>query len=162
MLVAHAAAEGDLSPAARARAAELGRALPRPRAAFTSPAPAARRTADALGLSATVADALADRDPTREDVDALAGRVAGWLAAHEHQEGTHAAVTHVAVVRAAVLVALRAPADAYEAIGVAPCSITELGFREGRWHLARLSWEPSLQHIPQRRGRRRAFPSRRS
>src|SRR4051794_1419474 len=101
MLVAHAAATGDLSPAARARAAEVGRALPRPRTAFTSPAPAARQTADALGLKATEAGALADSDPGREDVGALVGRVAGWLAAHEHQEGTHAAVTHVAVVRAA-------------------------------------------------------------
>jgi broad specificity phosphatase PhoE len=71
-------------------------------------------------------------------------------------------VTHVAVIRAAVLLVLRAPADAFDAIGVAPCSVTVLGFREGRWHLAHLSWEPTLLHIPQRRGRRRGLPTRRS
>ena len=61
LLVAHAATrDGVLPAAARARVAELGRLLPRARSAFSSPAPAARETAVALGLAAHVADALAD------------------------------------------------------------------------------------------------------
>jgi len=193
LLIAHAATgagaasgDGDLTAGARARAAEVGRLLPRPRSAFTSPAPCARQTAAALGVSATVAGALADWDLGRfagrppaalhaeapdavgawrtdpawaghggESLDALLARAAGWLALHESDPGTVAAVTHAAVVRAAVVVALPAAPRSFWTIDVAPCSVTELSRRDARWHVARVNWEPALLHIPQRRGRRR-------
>jgi broad specificity phosphatase PhoE len=157
LLIAHAAivgaGDGDLTAGARARAAALGRVVPRPRAAFCSPARCAGQTAAALGLTATPVAALADRRD--EPVEALIARTAAWLAVRAEDHGTVAAITHVAVIRAAVLVALGGAPASFAAIDVAPCSVTELGRRDGRWRLARLNWEPALLHIPQRRGRGR-------
>jgi broad specificity phosphatase PhoE len=164
LLISHAAvgggragevAEVGLTEGARARAAEVGRLLPRPRVAFTSPAAAAVQTAQALGLSATEASDLRDHDPGRESLDALLERVGRWLGVRRIDSGTSAAVTHVAVVRAAVVLAIGAPVEGAASIDVAPCSVTELSFREDRWHLAHVNWEPALLHIPQRGGRRR-------
>jgi broad specificity phosphatase PhoE len=157
MLIAHAAGRGDLSDAARARAAEVARVLPRPRAAECSPGREAVQTAQALGYPVTAAPALADwRRDDGETLQMLLSRVAGWLGVHRDDQGTRAAITHGAVVRAAVVHVLRAPAEAFWAFDVEPCSVTELTVREGRWHLAHLNWAPALLHIPQRRGRRRA------
>ncbi len=72
VLVRHAATEatrravlggdGPLAGAALQRASALGRALPRPRRAWTSPALCARDTAAAANLDAEVEPALADWD----------------------------------------------------------------------------------------------------
>ena len=164
LLISHAAVGGGrageaaavaLTDGARARAAEVGRLLPRPRVAFTSPAVAAVQTAQALGLPTSVAPELRDHDPDRDSPDALIERVGGWLVARQLDGGTSAAITHVAVVRAAVVFALGAPAGRAASIDVASCSVTELSFREDRWHVAHVNWEPALLHIPHRRGRRR-------
>ena len=164
LLISHAAvgggrageaAAGGLTESARARAAEVGRLLPRPRIAFTSPAVAAVQTAQALGVSTSVVPELRDHDADRESLDALIERVGGWLALRQLDSGTSAAITHVAVVRAAVVFALGAPVARAAAIDVASCSVTELSFREDRWHVAHVNWEPALLHIPQRGGRRR-------
>ena len=149
-----AAAGGDLPVAAAARVAALGRMLPRPRAAFTSPAPAARQTAAALGLDAAVEAALADRG-AGEAEDDLLGRVDAWLEVQREAEGTRAAVTHAAVVRAAIAAALGIPPDAAGRIDVAPLAVTDLIRQAGRWRLAHVNWEPALIHVPQRRARRR-------
>jgi broad specificity phosphatase PhoE len=158
LLISHAApgADGELSESAQARAADLGRVLPRPRTACSSPAVCARQTAAALGLTGGADEALADWDAAREPLAGLLARVDAWLGGRSADNGTHAAVTHVAVVRAAVLVVLGAPAAAFGAVDVAPCAVTELGRRDGAWHVARINWEPALLHIPQRRGQRRA------
>jgi broad specificity phosphatase PhoE len=179
-------ADSDLSPEARARAAGLGRLLPQPRAAFSSPARCALQTADALDLRATAVAGLADWDLGRfagwtigalraeraeevrawqadpgwaghggESLDDLLARATAWLTARQDDRGTVAAVTHGAVIRAAAVVALAVVPRTFWALDVAPCSVTELSRRDGRWHLARLNWEPALLHIPQRRGRRR-------
>jgi broad specificity phosphatase PhoE len=165
LLIGHAAmggggrggesAEAGLTEGARARAAEIGRLLPRPRVAFTSPSAVAVQTAQAIGLSATVASELREHDPDSESLDALIDRVGGWLGARRTDSGTSAAVTHVAIVRMAVVLAIAAPVEGASSIDVAPCSVTELSFRGDRWHLAHVNWEPALLHIPQRRGRRR-------
>jgi broad specificity phosphatase PhoE len=151
-----AAGDGSvLSEAARGRASEVGRTLPRPRAAFSSPAAAAVETAAALGLSAAVIEQLRDWEPSAESAAGLLVRAEAWLEAQQATQGTRAAVTHGAVICAVVAVAIEAPA-AFGRIDVAPCSVTELSFREGHWHLAHVNWEPALLHIPQRRGRRRS------
>ena len=156
LLVAHAATrDGVLPAAARARVAELGRLLPRARSAFSSPAPAARETAVALGLAAHVADALADL-ADGESVPALHDRVGDWLSSQLGAKGTRTAVTHPSVVRAAVVLALDAPRASSSAIDVPPLAVTELTPRDGRWRLAHVNWEPALFHVPHRRARRRA------
>lgn len=156
LLVAHAATrDGVLPDAARSRVAELGRMLPRARAAFSSPAQAARETATVLGLDAVPTDALGDRYDG-EPVGALHARVAAWLAGQQPAVGTRTAVTHPDVVRAAVVLALGAPAASTSLIDVPPLAVTELTPRDGRWRLAHVNWEPALFHVPHRRSRRRA------
>jgi len=90
-----------------------------------------------------------------ESLDDVLARTMAWLEGREDDRGTVAAVTHSAVIRAAVVIALAVVPGTFWALDVAPCSVTELSRRDGRWHLARLNWEPALLHIPQRRGRRR-------
>jgi broad specificity phosphatase PhoE len=131
--------------------------------ALCSPAPAAVETAAALGLSATpdpglsdwqlgdwrgrtlaevaadVPDAaaawLADPDAAPhggETLTALLARVAQWLAGRD-AEGHTVAVTHAAVVRAAVVATLGAPADGFWRIDVAPLTATVLRGGPARW-----------------------------
>jgi hypothetical protein len=152
LLIGHAA---SASPGALARAAELGRSLPRPRIVMSGPEIEAVQTARALGMEVTEIPELHGWQPEGESVDELLARVREWLSTQQDSSGTRAAVTDPAVVRAAVAVALVAP-TAFGRIDVAPCSVTELSFRDGRWQLAHVNWEPALLHIPQRRGRRRA------
>jgi broad specificity phosphatase PhoE len=161
LLISHAAASAgqDLSEAARGRAAEVGRALPSARAAFTSAAPVAVQTAEALGLHSCPDLALGDWPEHDEPIAELFGRVGEWLRLRRDEQGTRAAVTHVAVIRAAVVLALEIPARRFDAIDVAPCSVTVLSYRESHWRVDRLNWEPALLHIPQRRGRRRHKPT---
>jgi broad specificity phosphatase PhoE len=131
LLVAHAATpHGVLPVAARPRVAELGRMLPKSRAAFTSPSQAARQTAAALGLHALVADALADQRDD-ESVAAFHARVGAWLESQQDTEGTRTAVTHRAVVRAAIVLALGAPPAASLSIDVPPLAVTDLMPRDG-------------------------------
>jgi broad specificity phosphatase PhoE len=161
LLISHAAASAgqDLSEAARGRAAEVGRALPSARAAFTSAAPVAVQTAEALGLRPSPDPRLSDWREHDQSIAELIGRVGEWMRLRRDEQGTRAAVTHVAVIRAAVVLALEVPVRRFDAIDVAPCSVTVLSCREGHWRVDRLNWEPALLHIPQRRGRRRPRPA---
>jgi broad specificity phosphatase PhoE len=135
---------------------------------LTSPAPAARETARALGLlDAAPVAALADldygrwhdralKDLAREEPDALAawcrdpaaaphggesfvelvGRVAQWLDGLE-EEADVIALSHAAVLRAALVHALDAPPASFSRIEIAPLTVIELR-RAGRgW-----SWWP--------------------
>jgi broad specificity phosphatase PhoE len=129
--------------------------------ALTSPAQAARDTARALGLDAAPVAALADlgygrwhdralkelardepealaawcRDPDAaphggESFVELAGRVARWL--DELSEGADViAVSHAAVLRAALIHALDAPPASFSRIEIAPLTVLELR-RAGR------------------------------
>jgi broad specificity phosphatase PhoE len=74
-----------------------------------------------------------------ETLRELAGRVEAWLATQAALEGRAVAITHAAVVRAAVVHALGAPPAAFWRIDVPPLAVTELHARSGRWTLARLS-----------------------
>ena len=135
---------------------------PPPERVVTAPDGAARETAAMLALSAEAVDALADRDhgawtgcgfdaidpealtgwfaapaaapPGGESMAAVAARVGPWLAG---LDGRVLAITHAAVIRAAIAVALDVPVAATLAIDVAPLTSVVLS-RQGRWRLQAL------------------------
>jgi broad specificity phosphatase PhoE len=120
-----------------------------------------RQTARALGLKAETEPRLADIDCGRwcgetldsispgdlsdwltdplqaphggESVVDLIARVTSWLASVRPLRSV--AVTHPAVVRAAILIALDAPPKSFWRIDIAPVSCTVLHYRGGRWTL---------------------------
>lgn len=137
--------------------------LPRADRILSSPALSCRQTAQALGLSAGIVAELADWDLGRwrgRGLDDIAAAepdgVAAWLsdpeaAPHEGErlvvllarvaawlgrgtgEGHVLAITHPAVIRAAVLIALTAPPAAFWRIDIAPLTATQLRGRPGLW-----------------------------
>lgn len=132
--------------------------------AFSGPSLRARQTAEALGLEARIEPALDDLDAGRwigktitEIVEADPDAWRTWLSVPEAAphggesiarlidragaflnalpEGTTVAVTHAAVIRAAIVRALDAPATAFWAIDVAPLAEVRLHGDNGRWRL---------------------------
>lgn len=71
-----------------------------------------------------------------ESFEALLARVADWLAGLRDSEGAMLAITHAAVIRAAVICAIGAPATAFRRLDVAPLSLTRLSGRVGAWTLS--------------------------
>ena len=120
----------------------------------------ARQTAQSLGLDAIAEPRLADVDCGRwrgatldavpseelqlwltdpaaaphggESIVDLIDRVAGWLGSLADNT---VAVTHPALIRAAILVALGAPPKSFWRIDIAPLSRTTMHFRGQRWTL---------------------------
>jgi broad specificity phosphatase PhoE len=88
-------------------------------------------------------DDPAARPPGGERRTDLVARVARFLERARGERASLAAVTHASVVRAAVVVALGAPPDAFWRVDVAPASITELHSRPTGWLLARSNWAPA-------------------
>lgn len=136
----------------------------RPRAShFTAPERRAQETARLLGLTAAPEPLLADidcgrwqgktiedvraedltvwlTDPARaphggESITALTQRVGGWLDSLTQEASAVIAVTHPAVIRTAILLALDAPAKSFWRIDIAPVSRIALHFRGGCWTL---------------------------
>ncbi|WP_269751395.1 histidine phosphatase family protein [Mycolicibacterium mengxianglii] len=131
--------------------------------AVCGPEKRARQTAELLGLQAREDPRLADLDCGRwrggalggvepaelaiwltdasaaphggETIVNLVGRVRDWLETIAATRGRLVAVTHPAVVRAAVLVALDAPPKSFWRIDVAPASRTVLHLRGHAWTL---------------------------
>ncbi|BBY81641.1 histidine phosphatase family protein [Mycolicibacterium pulveris] len=131
--------------------------------ALCAPEKRTRQTADLLGLAASVEPRLADldcgrwrgdvlgrlppddlaiwlTDPTRaphggETVVELVDRVRDWMDGLAERRGRLIAVTHPAVVRAAILVALDAPPESFWRIDVAPVSRTVMHYRGHAWTL---------------------------
>ncbi|CAN5651992.1 histidine phosphatase family protein [soil metagenome] len=131
--------------------------------AVCGPEKRVRQTAELLGLQARVDHRLADLDHGRwrgdvlgnlepaelaiwltdvtaaphggETIVSLVNRVRSWMDSLSSTRGRLVAVTHPAVVRAAVLVALDAPARSFWRIDVAPASRTVLHFRGQAWTL---------------------------
>lgn len=140
---------------------QAGRLAGDPRA-LAGPELRTRETAEALGLQATVEPLLADLDCGRwrgekladiapaglhdwltdpavaphggESIVELVERVARWLERIDGMVRT-VAVTHPAVIRAAILVALGAPPKSFWRIDIAPVSHTVLHRRGGGWTL---------------------------
>jgi broad specificity phosphatase PhoE len=131
--------------------------------ALIGPEQRCHQTAELLGLHATVEPELADldcgrwrgdvlggvrpadlavwlTDPTRaphggESVVELIARVAGWLESLTAAKSRTVAVTHPAVIRAAILTALDAPPKSFWRIDVAPVSRTVMHVRGHVWTL---------------------------
>lgn len=132
-------------------------------AVYCGPEKRTRQTAELLGLQADVDNRLADVDCGRWRGDVLGGvrpadlaiwltdptraphggetlvdvvdRVRGWMDSLTARRGRFIAVTHPAVVRAAILVALDAPAKSFWRIDIAPASRTVMHFRGHAWTL---------------------------
>lgn len=143
-------AEGLSSPARRARqtaaAAGLEVRVEERLAECDFGAWAGRRLADVhaedpAGVEAWMADPAA-APHGGESLEALLGRVDGWLAEQAAQDGTAVAVTHGGVVKAAVVRALDAAPAAFWRIDASPVGITELHAHDGRWTLARVNERP--------------------
>ncbi|MGD1169633.1 histidine phosphatase family protein [Mycobacterium seoulense] len=130
---------------------------------FRAPERRARQTAELLGMAATADPLLADlncghwqgkrlqdvppgdltvwlTDPTRaphggESITDLIQRVARWLDSLAESALPAVAVTHPAVIRAAIVHGLGLPPKSFWRIDVAPMSRTGLHLRSGRWTL---------------------------
>ena len=74
-----------------------------------------------------------------ESLAALVARVERWLATRAATDGRALAVTHGGVIKAAVVLVLGAPLDAFWRIDVAPLGLTELSAYDGRWTLSRVN-----------------------
>jgi broad specificity phosphatase PhoE len=73
-----------------------------------------------------------------ESIRELVGRVATWLQGQRELPGKILAITHASVIRAAVVHVLRAPAQSFWRIDVAPLSLTKLNSAGEHWTLASL------------------------
>jgi broad specificity phosphatase PhoE len=129
--------------------------------AYCAPEKRTRQTAELLGLQATIEPRLADLDCGRWRGDVLGGvrpadlaiwltdparaphggesivdlvdRVGGWMDSLTARRSRLVAVTHPSVIRAAILVALDAPATSVWRSDIAPVSRTVLHFRGHAW-----------------------------
>ncbi|WP_160011453.1 histidine phosphatase family protein [Rhizobium sp. 18055] len=155
-----------LEDGAMAEAPALAQQLPRASRVFTSPALRARQTADALGLTAEMAPALADCDYGRwagqsimalqqsepdalatwmSDVDAaphggetiaaLRDRLLPWMQEQSGAGGHAIAISHAALIRVAILIALQAPLSAFWRIDIDPLSTVRMTSNGTRWSL---------------------------
>ncbi len=130
---------------------------------LAGPEQRARQTAQLLGLQATTDPRLADLDCGRwrgkilgavdpadlevwltepaqaphggESIVDLIERVAGWLESLTDNTLRAVAVTHPAVIRAAILLALDIPPKSFWRIDIAPVSRTVMHFRKNCWTL---------------------------
>jgi len=73
-----------------------------------------------------------------ESVEALLSRVGNWLRSAGERQGRSVAVTHPAVIRAAIVVAIEANPVSFWRIDIAPLNIVELGSNGSRWTLKSL------------------------
>ena len=130
---------------------------------YCGPEKRCRQTAELLGLQATNDTRLADldcgrwrgdvlanvdpadlaiwlTDPTRaphggESVVDLIDRVTGWMESLTSDRARLVAVTHPAVIRAAIVNALDAPPKSFWRIDISPVSRTVMHFRGHAWSL---------------------------
>jgi broad specificity phosphatase PhoE len=131
--------------------------------AYCGPEKRCRQTSELLGLQAVDDTRLADldcgrwrgdflahvdpadlaiwlTDPTRaphggESVVDLIDRVTGWMDSLTGDRARLVTVTHPAVIRAAILIALDAPPKSFWRIDIAPMSRTVMHFRGHAWSL---------------------------
>jgi broad specificity phosphatase PhoE len=73
--------------------------------------------------------------PGGESLISLIERVGTWLDAAASRPPRVLAITHPAVVRSAIVHTLRAPADSFWRIDIAPLAVVEVRGQPGRWSL---------------------------
>lgn len=160
--------DDPLDEQGQAKASELAARLPLGGEALCAPSRPARETAAALGIEARDEPALRDCDFGRwrgqsldevgrgepmavrewltdpaavphggESVTDMIHRVGLWLSSLDGS-GRIVAVTHPAVIRAAIVAALEAAPASFWRIDVGPLSRTELRGNAGRWNLRSL------------------------
>lgn len=143
--------------------AGIGWSMPRVQYILSGPEQRTKQTAEGLGLKATVAMELVDvnygvwrgkgieeiqeSDPQGltawlTDLEAiphggdsfaqLIERIGHWMESRT-KAGHTLAVTHPAVIRAAILFALQLPAQSFWRIDIAPLSRTDLRYDQERW-----------------------------
>lgn len=147
--------------------------LPRSEEAVTSPALAARETAHAFGLDATIDEALRDLDVGRwrgqtmeaiaakaaadasafiaepsfaahggESIADLVERVSSWLDRRKESRIPVLAITHAAVLRAAIMGILQAPPTAFWHLDVVPLQMLTLTTDGRRWVVRSFAAQP--------------------
>jgi broad specificity phosphatase PhoE len=70
-----------------------------------------------------------------ETIRDLIGRVATWLAGEAAHDRRSIAVTHAAIIRAAIVHVMRAPPQSFWRIDIAPLTVTRLSGADGRWNI---------------------------
>lgn len=83
----------------------------------------------------------ASRPHGGESVDELVARIRPWLDFQREEGGRVIAVTHPAVIRAAVVIAIGAPTASFWTVDVAPLTLVDLRSDGRRWTL-RSMWGP--------------------
>ena len=73
-----------------------------------------------------------------ESLADLIERIGAWLTQASAREGATLAITHAAVVRAAIVNALGAGSTSFARIDVAPLSLARLSGHAGRWNIVAL------------------------
>jgi broad specificity phosphatase PhoE len=148
-----------------AKIAALKWEAPRAKHVWSAPEQRAQQTSKALGLHAVAVDELRECDYRRwrgrrmdevqadnpdgilawltdpgaaphggESIEELIGRVGRWL--DEQREKNHTiAVTHPAVIRAAIIYALRIPVQTFWRFDISPLTFTDLRFSGNLWTL---------------------------
>lgn len=74
-----------------------------------------------------------------EPLSDFSARIAAWLEAQAQSRGPALVVTHAGVIRAAVVLALGAPLQAFWRVDAAPLALTELHADAGRWTVTRVN-----------------------
>lgn len=102
------------------------------------------KTFDAMLAEGPTAIAAWTSDPASrahggESVDELVARVRPWLEHQRQAGGKIIAVTHPAVLRAAVIIAIGAPSSSFWRIDIGPLTQVELRGDERRWTLRGIS-----------------------
>jgi broad specificity phosphatase PhoE len=97
---------------------------------------------DPVGLASWMSDAAANPHGG-ETIMALVGRVTAWLDVVGRSKGRVVAITHPAIIRAAIVITLDAPPISFWRIDVAPLCFARLQGRAGRWTLRSLDQNPS-------------------
>jgi broad specificity phosphatase PhoE len=71
-----------------------------------------------------------------ESVVQVIARIGAWLDVQAAMPGAVIAITHAAVIRAAIIYAIGAAPGAFGHIDIAPLSMTQLSVHNGRWTLS--------------------------
>lgn len=102
---------------------------------------------DPAGLEAWLADPSA-RPHGGESLAEMLARMGRFLERASECPETTVAVAHGGPIRAAVVLALGAPAETLWRLEVDPLSVTELLHGAGGWRLARFNWRDGWRPVP--------------